>query len=223
MTAKGLFVGWRALVLAALCAAAAMVLLARYQIAPSALRHAATPAKPEQCADNSDVKEQLASLRRQIAALRGEQLLLSNRAPGHSAPPRTDGASSGDEENPGSAVPPAAFVSAEYQEQLGRSLKEQPRDSAWIREMDGELASAFASPSFAGTRLLASECRQTLCRIEYEHADEASKWRSQTGMLREHAFQNVATFTLSQDESGLHVIMYLARTGTSLPAPEQLL
>jgi hypothetical protein len=97
-------------------------------------------------------------------------------------------------------------------------MREQSLGGDWATQAEGEITTAFASPGLTGSRLLDAQCRQTLCRLEFQHVNEEARGDFTQGILAHAVFQNTGYFNMPLDETGLHFVMFLARSGTPLPA-----
>ena len=80
---------------------------------------------------------------------------------------------------------------------------------------------AFQSTSFAGSHLLDAECRTSICRLEYEHADGSARDRFRSNLERDSAFQETEIDAQATDDQKLHYVMFLSREGTRLPHPKK--
>ena len=83
----------------------------------------------------------------------------------------------------------------EVRELLEAELQSEARDQEWSTAAGASVEQAFTSPTAAGNRLVANECRTTICRVEVEHDAEEDASRISE-------FENQMLVGLTNDFSG---------------------
>lgn len=101
---------------------------------------------------------------------------------------------------------------------LDTALRSEPVDSEWGRAIDRRLQDYFQSERAAGSALLRSECRSTLCKIEVRHTapDAAEHFSDHVSSFIPPGSQ--AAIQPKPDASTPETVVYFTRQG-GLPLP----
>ncbi len=104
---------------------------------------------------------------------------------------------------------------------LGDYFQTETVDSEWSDQIAGLIEKRFAESGEAlmNSRLLATECRSTLCRIEVAHAsfNEQSAFEFTLPMLLGAELPRTMMFTEQQPDGSVRQVVYLARKGHDFP------
>jgi hypothetical protein len=95
-------------------------------------------------------------------------------------------------------------------------------DPTWSRDTETSIAQALTSAAFDASRLLAADCRTTLCQVEVSHESEVA----QGGFIDTFPFAlsfdaEVFYQHLDDGSSMPRTVMYITRAGQQLPVPTQ--
>jgi hypothetical protein len=159
-------------------------------------------------------------LRRQVAAL-------SQQPPQLSSPARQTAAPTGGSQ-PVVATPPSAAEVRERTERraelIERTLRTEPVDARWAQQAERTITETLArDPILQKARLVATECRSTLCRIEAGHASRTEGARfGQALPNRLSGFPSGTMRVQARGDRDFRTVIYLAREGHRVPRdPEQ--
>lgn len=187
---------------------------------------ASLPAHEAALEELAQVKSELEGLKREQQVTRSVALrAISNAGTGAEVPARPGVASAKNET--ASAEPPAPRAEPTIDEIRGRlesQFSSQGRDPSWSEDASKQATQQLTTALPNGSRLVAFDCRQTLCRAEVTHADIAAH---QTFVHQAFATPAntwggpvMATLDPGSGGNGYTTIAYLARPGTLL-TPEE--
>jgi MoaA/NifB/PqqE/SkfB family radical SAM enzyme len=156
------------------------------------------------------LRDEIKSLGRELKRLKDEQQLLrmTQREPVEVDEPRIA---------PEPATP-RRIIPAEYATELQQRMDSDAIDQKAVEAQQG-IVTAFRGEALLRSELIDVECRETLCRVEYEHEDAEAHQQFREGMRWDAAFQNVMLFMMPTDELRLRYVMFVAREGEVLPSP----
>ncbi len=125
----------------------------------------------------------------------------------------------------GSAVPPDGSEGERAQNLLAHvetHFWQESDDPTWSRDTETSIAQALTSAAFDASRLLAADCRTTLCQVEVSHESEVA----QEGFINTFpfvlSFETEVFYQHIDDGSSMpRTVMYMARAGQQLPVPTQ--
>jgi len=104
---------------------------------------------------------------------------------------------------------------------LGDYFQTETVDSEWAKQITGLIEKRFADSTDAlmNSRLIASECRSTLCRVEVAHTslNEQSAFEFTLPMLLGAELPRTMMFTEHQPDGSVRQVIYLARKGHDFP------
>lgn len=104
---------------------------------------------------------------------------------------------------------------------LGDYFQTETVDAEWSKQITGLIEKRFAESGEAlmNSRLMATECRSTLCRIEVAHANlnEQSAFEFTLPMLLGAELPRTMMFTEQQPDGSVRQVIYLARKGSDFP------
>jgi hypothetical protein len=168
-------------------------------------------------------EENVTSLRREVARLRGRQDRLeascAERNDSQSAATTTESSSLVDSLAQDKALP-NAIDPYEYRDQLQQRWEEQALDPEWTELIESEFIGAFDDDALWGAHLLEAQCGSTLCRVEYAHENALARHRFRIGIPTMPALRGAAAFGLPTDEHHLQYVLFMTRKGEALPTPE---
>jgi hypothetical protein len=128
----------------------------------------------------------------------------------------------------GSASGKTAPSSEEIRDRFAVFFTSERVDTAWSRGAAEALTKGAQAVLPGGSRLHRVECRETLCRVEIEHAsaDEFRTFVQSAFFENETRISKSGFFASALDEPSLGgpvtAIAYVAREGKGLPAPDVL-
>jgi hypothetical protein len=125
----------------------------------------------------------------------------------------------------GSAVAPDSSEGERAQNLLAHvetHFWQESDDPTWSRGTETSIAHALTSAAFDASRLLAADCRTTLCQVEVSHESEVA----QEGFIDTFPFAlsfetEVFYQHIDDGRSIPRTVMYMARAGQRLPVPTQ--
>ncbi|WP_394822964.1 hypothetical protein [Pendulispora albinea] len=104
------------------------------------------------------------------------------------------------------------------------TLTGENRDNAWAVRAEQRIVSQIRSASRAGTALESVDCRETLCKVDVRHTSQATyeAFLDDTFTRARDFIWNAPVFISRKEGAGedVHVVMYIAREGYSLPTLE---
>jgi hypothetical protein len=90
----------------------------------------------------------------------------------------------------------------------------RPRDERWTRETQDALNERVAEPEYAGSRVVAVDCKETLCKITLGHDDEEA-WTKFRSAFKKEPFRTSAFFSFNPETR--QSAIYVAQKGVDLP------
>jgi hypothetical protein len=208
---------WAVLTIAAVACAAALILWRGSRQLPSPV--------------DNDAREELARLRAEVRSLRAEnavRLMLDGQARTRgSVPikPMEERTVSAEAEAAGPTTPVKAELSeTEIAARLDGKFYSEGYDQQWSSGAAHEADRAIRARAPSGTSVGRVECRTDLCRVETSHSSlESFRAFVDAALLgRERQIWNggVSSMVLTQSESGVTAVSFIAREGRSVPTPE---
>ncbi len=178
-------------------------------------------------------KQQLTQLRADLAALREEVRALRQTA-GQSNVVEREREPDAEDEN----LDPEWAAEQELEREqsiiearmqgLAAELESQQPDAAWASHAGTTLWQALASQDLAGTTVAGLDCRATLCRLDFNHEDEASRNRFLQITLDRHirpaitdTLDAMTLHPVQNSDDSIATVIFWARAGHRLPPFEQ--
>lgn len=170
----------------------------------------------------SVLRAELAALGGEVGALRGQLGQAAQRGVNLAGPTG---------EGDAMDLPPLSgedmeFIAEEqaYEDDRRRQLlnsvfQAEPFDSEWSAETTDRIMDAFDHEELARSDVTAAECRASLCRIEVNQSDSeaAGNFGLWFPMQVAEVLPQIAYFHEPHGDGGAVTVMYLARSGYSLP------
>ena len=161
------------------------------------------------------LRAELSRLRARVAALEGATA--------------ATGSANGDVEEATREAAPAPTPTPSYADQVSAALEQEkrdvkrlettlaaePRDSAWARDYEQEIAAAMDAEVFAGSRLQETSCGSTLCRSLVEH-DSMQAMETFEAQIANHSPDNQGGFYQRREagDGRFEHVFFLARRGS---------
>jgi hypothetical protein len=101
-------------------------------------------------------------------------------------------------------------------------FRQESDDPTWSRDTEASIAQVLATAAFDGSRLLAADCRTTLCQVEVGHESEVAREGFTDNFPFALSFDTEVFYHHVDDGGGMsHTVMYVTRAGQQLPMPAQ--
>jgi hypothetical protein len=177
-------------------------------------RRPPTQVAAERPTPEGDLQAELRMLRRQVAALSTNPQQLST-AQRQGATPVTSAAPAAPEATP-EQIKERTDRRAEL---IERSLRAEPVDAAWARQAERTISETVAAdPVLRSARLLSTECRSTMCRIEAGHSSRGEGSRFGSALPnRLGGFPSGTMRVQARGDRDFRTVIYLAREGHRIP------
>jgi hypothetical protein len=100
---------------------------------------------------------------------------------------------------------------------IGAKMAAEPRDEPWASDVEHWLAASFSS-TFPGTKLDQVLCRQTLCRVDAMHRDDAAmqQWSVRFNAV-EKGLPSAVTMPTTEAGGSVRTTTFLAKEGHPFP------
>jgi len=175
---------------------------------------AATPAPRSaapSAAPDTEIATQLASLRREVAAL---------RSAADDAKASSEAGDAPSDETDTAAPPPPPPTDSERRPYYEDRFASDPVDPVWARSTEQAITGVMARDELRGSRLVAARCHGNLCRIEVSHTDDGAQSRFLPEVTRFPPFLNAGVAQTVRDPDPperVSTVIFLAREGQTLP------
>jgi hypothetical protein len=188
--------------------------LALIESPPDASTRQAPPSAAMPAGRGSDGDVADAELRQQLRQLRNEVAALRSQGVQEGAAAQEEGGAG----RPVAAAPPSrAEMQAAIEGTFDAQLDSEAEDPAWSRPIEARIEAVLDTQEFAGTKLRAARCQQSLCRVEVGHDDADAQERFVQQVKHTQPFATSGYIRTSLPGEPTATTIYVAREGLQLP------